>query len=548
MGWNAMAKIFDGGVDSANLGKGNWIYYVQYGTNHMSDTGGGVEYVASVKDIPSMMAYFNTNLHLQFVVVKAGTGATVFPSAGSPQFTSTLVNAAHAQGLKIFGYTRSFGTNLPGELSIATNVFNAGGDGFIFDAEGEWVTNLGNKAASNAWWLCATFKTNWPTKFLAHAPAADIQYHYGNPPSFPYKEFGYWCDVAMPQDYWHSWGLNSKTAVNQYGTPAMGIKWMDDSYTIWENSLASAGNSPNGDSWTNAIKPLAPIGQADSPGGTHLDGTPNQTYADMTNWVYLLKTDTSLPAMGGYRGCCFYRVGLQDAANMLPGIAAATIGNQTNQPPITVADIIIDNLDAAFSMTGSWSTGTSSADKWSTDYRYASVTSGVATATATWTPNILTAGYYDVSVWFPQGGNRSTNAPFSVFYNGGTVVSNVNQQINGGAWRLIAPQKHFLAGNSGSVRLGNNASTNLVLADAVKFSYSAIQLAPIMSFNSIDVLPDGRVHLHFTSDPGNFFVDRTSNFTTWQQLTNGTITNGAADFTDPVTNAPFRFYRGRIRH
>ncbi|MDB6025769.1 MAG: hypothetical protein JWM68_1992 [Verrucomicrobiales bacterium] len=546
-GGQGLATIRDGGVDPNNLGKGEWIYYVSQATNHMSDSGGGVSRVASVTNIPSLMSFLNTNLHLQFVVVKAGNGDDVFPSAASPQFTSTLVNAAHAQGLKIFGYTRSFGTNLPGELSIVSNVFNAGGDGFIFDAEGEWVTNLGNKAASNAWWLCSTFRTNWPNKFLAHAPAADIQYRYGNPPSFPYKEFGYWCDVAMPQDYWNSWGMNSNANVNKYGTPAKGIEWMDSSYTIWENSLAALGNTPNGDSWTNAIKPLAPIASADDPGGTNIFGIPTQTFADITNWVYLLKTDTNVPALGGYKGCCFFRIGLQDTNNLLAGIAAATIGNPTNTPPpVIVSDIIVDNLDAGFSTTGSWSVNSTSSDKWDADYRYATATSGAATAIATWTPTILTAGNYDVSVWYPDGTNRTTNAPYTVLFNGGTASSNVNQRVNGGSWWVIASGKNFLKGTFGSVQLGNNASTNVVMADAIKFSYSTVQPSPTMSFNSISRLPDGRVRVQALSNRTNFIIEGSSNLVNWQTLTNGTISSNAVDYTDPVTNGIRRFYRGQV--
>ena len=120
---SARAEIFDGGVNSANLGKGEWIYVLANAVNHLADSTCPTCRVAEVTDVSSMMAYFKTNLSLQYVVVKAGDGGTPYPSSSNPQFTTNLVSAAHAQDLKIFGYTRSYGTDLPGELSIATNVF-----------------------------------------------------------------------------------------------------------------------------------------------------------------------------------------------------------------------------------------------------------------------------------------------------------------------------------------------------------------------------------------------------------------------------------------
>jgi len=62
----------------------------------------------------------------------------------APQFTKSLVNAAHESGLWIFGYNRSYGANIKGEIAIANFVFNQGADGFVWDAEAEWESG-------NAW-------------------------------------------------------------------------------------------------------------------------------------------------------------------------------------------------------------------------------------------------------------------------------------------------------------------------------------------------------------------------------------------------------------
>src|SRR5688572_33079546 len=78
------AKIFDGGVDSANLGKGDWIYFVSQATNRL---GGNV---SSVTDIPSLMQYYKTQ-GIDYIIVKAGTGSTNFNGGGSsPQFNTEL--------------------------------------------------------------------------------------------------------------------------------------------------------------------------------------------------------------------------------------------------------------------------------------------------------------------------------------------------------------------------------------------------------------------------------------------------------------------------
>ena len=76
----------------------------------------------------------------------------------------------------------------------------------------------------------------------------------------------------------------------------------------------------------------------------------------------------------------------------------------------------MDNANAA--LAGTWTTGTSSLDKFGSDYLFAST---AAASTATYAPKIETPGLYDVYVWYPQGGNRSTNAPFLLAFNGGMM-------------------------------------------------------------------------------------------------------------------------------
>ncbi|GEM_PF-948169 len=133
-----------------------------------------------------------------------------------------------------------------------------------------------------------------------------------------------------------------------------------------------------------------------------------------------------------------------------------------------LANVIVDN--PACSFTGAWTTASSSTDKYGSDYAYAS-TATSETKTARWTPNIPYAGNYDTYIWYPQGSNRATNAPFTVYYSGGSQTVNWNQSVNGGAWRLLLANKRFEVGTAGYLKLSNNTGSTgkIVVADGARF-------------------------------------------------------------------------------
>lgn len=162
-------------------------------------------------------------------------------------------------------------------------------------------------------------------------------------------------------------------------------------------------------------------------------------------------------------------------------------------------DYIIDNPLATF--TGSWLTGTSSVDKYGTDYRYIG-TAASETGTATWTPNLDVAGSYDVYCWYPQGANRTTAAPYTVYWNGGSQTVPMNQQANGGTWRLLVASKSFLAGTGGYVRLGNaTGETSLVvMADAIRFLKVAADTTPPVITNIVGTGITAGFRITWTTD------------------------------------------------
>ncbi|MBX3460229.1 MAG: N-acetylmuramoyl-L-alanine amidase [Planctomycetes bacterium] len=133
-------------------------------------------------------------------------------------------------------------------------------------------------------------------------------------------------------------------------------------------------------------------------------------------------------------------------------------------------DRIVDNVDPGFSvLSGNWSSGTSASGKYGADYRFAS-TGPSMTAECEWRPTLPHGGTYEVMVWYPHGTNRAPDAPFTIYHANGATVVPVNQQNSvGNNWFGIGTYS-FFTGNSGYVRLGNNATSgNVVIADAVRF-------------------------------------------------------------------------------
>lgn len=132
---------------------------------------------------------------------------------------------------------------------------------------------------------------------------------------------------------------------------------------------------------------------------------------------------------------------------------------------VTETEVIVDNPAGTWS--ANWILGTMSPDKYGADYRYRST--AAVSDPFTWRPNLPTAGNWEVYAWWSVGGNRSTTAPYIVYYNGGNLSVPKNQQINGGMWNSLGTY-NFLAGTSGNVKLSCWTTAGfVVIADAVKF-------------------------------------------------------------------------------
>jgi Purple acid Phosphatase, N-terminal domain/Fibronectin type III domain len=548
------AQALDNGIDPANLGKGDWIYFLSSATNKL---GGNVP---SVTSVATLMSYEKSQ-GMSYIVVKAGDAGTEFP-ASNPQFTTSLVNAAHTAGLKIFAYSRSWGTNVNSEITLATTMLGRGADGFVIDAEVEWESSHLANNTTKATQLCQGIKNAYPNRFLAHSPFMYISLH----STFPYLQFGLYCDAVMPQDYFTSFGI----------TPSQCVTDMNNEWNNWQNSL-SGGN-------VNAIKPIAPICQ-----GWNVSSSQTTTGAEITQFFNALKNNPNPATAGGYKGISFWRADLH-TADMWNAIGTNTIGGaSTNAPVISnvaagnmadvsatitwltdvssdsvvnyglttsygttvsnasqvvnhsinltglspsttyhfrvrskgtstsqstsgdftfitnptgvVSDIIMDNTAAT--VVGSWSTGTTAADRFGADYRFKG--QGTGAAYLQYSPSILTSGDYEVYEWHSVGANRTVGAPEVVTFNGGNQTFLVNQQVSGGQWNLLGTF-NFASGSSGNVKITDSFSDagQVVIADAVKFVYAGATPPPAApSGLTAAAVSPSQINLSWTDNSAN---------------------------------------------
>jgi hypothetical protein len=142
-----------------------------------------------------------------------------------------------------------------------------------------------------------------------------------------------------------------------------------------------------------------------------------------------------------------------DAANTGEGEAKLTV--------IDPDSIYVDDTNAQF--VCDW--GTSATGGYRDDYRWHAA--GDGSCTATWTPDLPADDDYNVYAWWKASTNRATDAPYTIYYDGGSVTVDVNQEVNGDQWNLLGTFP-FAAGTSGYVVLSDNAD-EYVIADAVKF-------------------------------------------------------------------------------
>ncbi len=158
-------------------------------------------------------------------------------------------------------------------------------------------------------------------------------------------------------------------------------------------------------------------------------------------------------------------------------------GQRAESEPIyivTRADdaVIVDNLDAAFSVEGGWSTGNVTPGAYGPDYRYA-MASPSGTSKAYWTRQAPETGIYRIQARWSAGANRTTTARYSIIVGPNEYNTTVNQQIDGGQWNQLGVSE-LSAGETITVRLTNVADSGyVVLADSVRFEPAFVTVPSI---------------------------------------------------------------------
>jgi hypothetical protein len=201
--------------------------------------------------------------------------------------------------------------------------------------------------------------------------------------------------------------------------------------------------------------------------GVHNPGVetgPTATYSDLARDSF------------GNVYCIFGRDGMK-ADGVTPGNhnegpnAKVTVAKFNLEWLTTVATptILLDNGASTFTTTGTWTNESTVAGYGGTDYK--KTTSG--TATARWTPTIVTAGNYEMYIRWTAGADRPGAVPVTIKYSGGSstyivpAADQPDQRVEGGTWHYLGT-KNLTAGTGNYVEITGTAASTTI-ADAVMF-------------------------------------------------------------------------------
>ncbi len=130
-------------------------------------------------------------------------------------------------------------------------------------------------------------------------------------------------------------------------------------------------------------------------------------------------------------------------------------------------EIIVDNTDPQFSVTGAWSMSNTSPGFYGNNYHHDGTSGADTGKTATWTPSLTQSGTYEVYMRWTSHSNRPNAAPVDIQHSGGMDSSiTVNQRQNGGTWVLLGTYT-MSAGTGNFIRI-HATNAGYTIADAVR--------------------------------------------------------------------------------
>ena len=136
---------------------------------------------------------------------------------------------------------------------------------------------------------------------------------------------------------------------------------------------------------------------------------------------------------------------------------------------VDVCEITLDNADSeGVEITGVWQSSSVRDGYFGDDYLHDQDTDK-GSKRVRFTPQITSAGRYQVELRWTAEANRASNTPVEIQHAGGTDSQTVNQRQNGGQWVALGTY-NFDYGRSNYVELNNTGTDGHVIADAVRFT------------------------------------------------------------------------------
>ncbi|MCK4883163.1 MAG: right-handed parallel beta-helix repeat-containing protein, partial [Candidatus Omnitrophica bacterium] len=165
-------------------------------------------------------------------------------------------------------------------------------------------------------------------------------------------------------------------------------------------------------------------------------------------------------------------VGIRDLAGNL--LFLDEDDNENYNSDANVENIIIDDDDAGYTDLLDWNdlVEPDIKDPYGGQCRYHAA--GDGSNEATWTPNIITAGYYRIYAWVPSATENTTAAEYTVNHAAGSDNVVLSQFGHGWAQWMYLGMYPFNAGASQSVVLSDDTASGRVVADAIKMEYEGI--------------------------------------------------------------------------
>jgi RHS repeat-associated protein len=232
------------------------------------------------------------------------------------------------------------------------------------------------------------------------------------------------------------------------------------------SNLSSSWRLSVGTLSSAVARSLVKIPLSGIPVGTPIDSADLQMYYDQ-NFI----GSSSAETIEAHRATAAW-----DETTATWGNASNNVGELGNNQEI------VDDGDAGkTAAVGAWPAWTGTAAQYGINGDYLQNKDAVSGDSYTWVPRVTEAGTYRVEAHYVTNTDRSTAAPYTVTYNGGSKTYSVNQYATsvGGAWSTLGSLP-FAAGTTGKVVLGDagTSTTTAVVADAVRLTKDGTAIRP----------------------------------------------------------------------